>query len=331
MLAWDGPPGAPAVIVLHGLETSTDGLREAVAGLDPYARLAEEGVHVLALDWPGHGRSGGRRGALSYRLAMEAVSSAVDVARERWDAPVGVLGTGFGGVLGFYAALEDERVGAVVCNGVLDLRDVRPVLQRLRQQTLLPVAGWLRRRLPARQQSAIPLPALAVVANTDLAEAPSIAKAIRRHPQAVRTYDLQALGSILLAPEDKPDIAAGRCPTLIAVGSNDRALPPRPPGTSPLGCPAPSGCGCSPVADTSSSWSTRRPSCPWPPPSSASSSAPRRPDRSGYRSRSSTPCSVRNDCSPVTHGRRASSERVTHATAAASSPATAWSRSTSTQ
>jgi alpha-beta hydrolase superfamily lysophospholipase len=225
LLAWDGPPGAPAVIVLHGLETSTDGLREAVAGLDPYARLAEEGVHVLALDWPGHGRSGGRRGALSYRLAMEAVSSAVDVARERWDAPVGVLGTGFGGVLGFYAALEDERVGAVVCNGVLDLRDVRPVLQRLRQQTLLPVAGWLRRRLPARQQSAIPLPALAVVANTDLAEAPSIAKAIRRHPQSVRTYDLQALGSILLAPEDKPDIAAGRCPTLIAVGSNDRALP----------------------------------------------------------------------------------------------------------
>jgi alpha-beta hydrolase superfamily lysophospholipase len=225
MLAWDGPPAAPAVVVLHGLETSTDVLRDVVDGLDPYARLAAEGLRVLALDWPGHGRSGGRRGALSYRLAMEAVSSAVDVARQRWNAPVGVLGTGFGGILGFYAGLEDERIGAVVSNGVLDLRDVRPVLQRVRQQTLLPVAGWLRRRLPARRQGLVPLPAIAVVADTDLAENPAVARAIRRHPQAVRTYDLSALGSILLAPEDKPDVAAARCPVLVAVGSNDRVLP----------------------------------------------------------------------------------------------------------
>jgi pimeloyl-ACP methyl ester carboxylesterase len=225
MLAWDGPPEAPAVVVLHGLETSTDVLRDVVPDLDPYARLAAEGLSVLAVDWPGHGRSGGRRGALSYRLAMEAVGTAVGLAADRWGAPVAVLGTGFGGILGFYAALEDERVRAVVCNGVLDLRDVRPVLQRLRQQTLLPVAGWARRRLPSRRKALVPLPAVAVLADADLAEDPAVARAIRRHPQTVRTYDLGALGSILLAPEDKPDIAAAQAPVLIAVGSNDRVLP----------------------------------------------------------------------------------------------------------
>lgn len=225
LLAFDGPPEAPAVVVLHGLEVATDVLREAVPGRDPYARLAAEGLHVLALDWPGHGRSGGPRGRLTYRLAMEAVGSAVAFARERWDRPTGVLGTGFGGVLAFYAGIEEEAVGAVVCNGVLDLRDVRPALHRARQGVLLPAAGWLRRQLSPRHRAGVPIPASAVVADIDLAEDPSVRRTMIRHPQTVRSYDLEGLGSILLAPEDKPDIAAARRPALLAVGGNDRALP----------------------------------------------------------------------------------------------------------
>jgi alpha-beta hydrolase superfamily lysophospholipase len=225
LLAFDGPSGAPAVVVLHGLEVATDVLRDAVPGLDPYARLVDEGLNVLAMDWPGHGRSGGRRGALTYRGAMDAVGSAIRVAQERWDAPVGLLGLGFGGVLAFYAGIEEDAVGAVVANGVLDLRDVRPSLHRTRQGVLLPAAGRLRRALPPRRRAAIPIPAAAVVADVDLAEDPVVRKAILRHPQTVRTYDLEALGSILLAGEDKPDIAAARRPVLVAVGGNDRALP----------------------------------------------------------------------------------------------------------
>lgn len=225
MRAYEGPAGAPAVVVLHGLQTGVDVLRSAVPGLDPYGRLAAEGLHVLAVDWPGHGRSGGRRGGLSYRVAIEAVGTAVATARERWGGPVGLLGTGFGGILAFYAGLEEEGVGAVVSHNVLDLRDVRPTLQRWRQGAALPVAGWLRRRLPARRQSLVPLPAPLVMADADMADDPAVARALREHPQAVRSYDLEALGSILLAPEDKPDIAAARAPVLVAVGSNDRILP----------------------------------------------------------------------------------------------------------
>lgn len=223
-LAYEGPAGAPAVVVVHGLELSTDIVRSAVPGRDPLADLAAAGLHVLAVDLPGHGRSGGARGHLTYRLAIEAIATAATAARDRWDAPVGVLGSGFGGVLAFYAALEEGVVGAAVCNGVLDLRDVRPVLRRARQGVILPAAGWLRRRLPARRLTAIPVPAAAVVADTDLIEDAVIRRAALRHPQAVRTYDLEGLGSILLAPEEKPDIAAASTPTLVAVGSNDRAL-----------------------------------------------------------------------------------------------------------
>jgi alpha-beta hydrolase superfamily lysophospholipase len=224
-LGWDGPDGAPAVVVLHGLTVGTDVLRSAVPGRDPYQRLAAEGLHVLALDWPGHGRSGGQRGRLTYRLAMDSVAAAVEAARTRWRAPVGVLGMGLGGVLGFYAGLEEDGIGAVVCNGVLDLRNVRPALHRARQGALLPTAGLLRRLLPAAAHAAIPLPAGAVVAGVDLAGDAMVRRAIRQHPQRVSSYDLDGLGSIMLAGEEKPDIAAARSPTLIAVGSNDRAMP----------------------------------------------------------------------------------------------------------
>lgn len=225
MAAYDGPEQAPAVVVLHGLGVGIDVLRQAAGGFDPYRRLAAEGVRVLAVDWPGHGRSGGARGHLTYRLAMDAAATAVAVAGERWSAPVGLLGTGLGGVLAFYAALEDDRVGAVVCHNVLDLRDVKPVLQRTRQAVLLPLAARLRRVLSPGIERRVRVPLRALVAPTDFAGSARVARALTTHPQSVRSYDLAALGTLLLAPGDKPDIAAATAPVLVAVGSQDRVLP----------------------------------------------------------------------------------------------------------
>lgn len=227
LVAYEGAgQSAPSVVMLHGLVTSSDVLREVVPGLDPYAALAGEGFNVLGLDWPGHGRSGGPRGHLSYRMAMDAAATAVKAARERWEGPVGLAGTALGGVLAFYAALEDTTgIGAVACHNVLDLRDVRPVLRRRRQATLLPAAALLRRRLRWQDQERVVMPVAAVLAPSDMANDPAIVRALRRHPQAVWRYDLAGLGSILLSPEDKPDVSAQRVPTLVAVGGADPILP----------------------------------------------------------------------------------------------------------
>jgi pimeloyl-ACP methyl ester carboxylesterase len=226
MAAYDGPGrGGPSLVAVHGLGTSVDLLREVLPGFDPFARLAAEGFNVLALDLPGHGRSGNRPGHLSYREAMEAIATAASTARERWDGPVGLFGTALGGVLSFYAALEGDGIGAVVCHNVLDLRDVRPVLQRTRQGVLLPVAARVRRLLPPDRQERVPIPARLVAAGRDAADDPVLARALRRHPQAVRRYDLAGLGSILLSPEDKPSVSAQRVPTMVAVGGQDRVLP----------------------------------------------------------------------------------------------------------
>lgn len=218
-----GGPGGPTVVVLHGLGTSVDVLREAVPGFDPFERLAWEGFNVVALDWPGHGRSGAPTGHLTYRIAMDAAVATAQFAAQTWGGAVALFGTALGGVLAFYAALESERVSAVACHNVLDLRDVRPVLQRTRQGVLLPLAGQLRRfqALPGR----IRIPTGAVVAPTDLAADPDLSRRLRRHPQAVRSYDMGSLVSFFLTPEDKPAITAQTTPTFIAVGSGDRVLP----------------------------------------------------------------------------------------------------------
>lgn len=219
-------PGGPTVVVLHGLGTSVDVLRDAKPGFDPYQRLAEEQFNVVALDWPGHGRSGGRRGRMTYRMAVDAAAAAVEEANSIWAAPVALFGTALGGVLAFYASLESTplvRVMAVACHNVLDLRDVRPVIQRTRQGVLLPVAGWLRRhgQLPEGMR----IPTSAVVAPADLAADPELSRVLRRSDQAVRSYDMGSLVSLFLTPEDKPAVEAQTTPTFVAVGSNDRVLP----------------------------------------------------------------------------------------------------------
>ena len=219
-------PGGCAIVALHGLGTTVDVLREAVPGLDPYERLADEGFNVVALDWPGHGRSGGRKGTFTYRAAMDAASEAVDFAEQQWGGRVGLLGTALGGVLAFYAALEDEQVGAVVCHNVLDLRDVRPVLQRTRQGVLLPLAGRLRSFTAVTPH--VRVPTGAVVAPADMAADPRLARRLRNHPQAVRSYDLASLVSLFLSPEDKPGLTAQTTPTMVAVGADDRVLPETP-------------------------------------------------------------------------------------------------------
>lgn len=225
--AYEAGPGDPAVVMLHGLGTGVDVLRSAVTGLDPYAVLRDQGLHVLAVDLPGHGRSGGRRGHLPYRLAIEAAADAVHFAADRWSAPVGLAGTGLGGVFAFYTALEEGGAGiaAVACHNALNLRDVRPVLRRRRQQALLPVAARARDRLPRAIQRRIPLPTSTVMAPDDLSTDPEISAALRAHPQWVRSYDLEGLASILLSPRDKPDVGAQAVPTFICVGARDPILP----------------------------------------------------------------------------------------------------------
>jgi len=86
----DAPPGAPAVVLVHGY---TDTRRQMIGRAE---FLAEAGYAVLLFDLPAHGESRGERVTFGLH-ERHAVSAAVDyVRRRRPMTRVGVLGVSLG-------------------------------------------------------------------------------------------------------------------------------------------------------------------------------------------------------------------------------------------
>jgi pimeloyl-ACP methyl ester carboxylesterase len=87
-----GSPADPPLVLVHGV-TSDAG---TFWRLGP--ALAASGRHVVAVDLPGHGRTGGWRG--HYRLAETSAELAAFIRTARLDAPaLAVLGHSWGGMV----------------------------------------------------------------------------------------------------------------------------------------------------------------------------------------------------------------------------------------
>ncbi len=96
--------GAPdtacaGALLLHGLGEHGGRHEESLA------RLAAHGIHCRTFDWPGHGRSGGRRGH------MESIDTIISLVEEQHralrqaigpDKPMGLLGHSMGGFFALY-------------------------------------------------------------------------------------------------------------------------------------------------------------------------------------------------------------------------------------
>lgn len=210
-------PGAPVAVFVHPFASTA-------ASCAPFCDAVRAGgFTVLALDLQGHGLSEGRRGHLPFRDGLANVAEAVGFAAERFRTPVGLIGSGLGGMLALYAALEDERVRAVVASGVADLRTIAGAAGTRRSRAMLACAPLLRSL--ARVVPTAKIPAGVIASPADMFDDPEAAARWRALDRAPRSYSLEMVVSFFLEPDSKPALEALEKPALIVAGSEDRAIP----------------------------------------------------------------------------------------------------------
>ncbi len=152
-----GAPGAPVVIVVHGLYDSHTSLYVA-----EYAELLRRwGFHVFALDMRDHGRLRGR--SLPPSMGLHEGRDLFAAARALSDAEgvsVGILGLSYGGQCAVRAAYEATRAGRpdVLRGGVLGISaplDVQEAVLALDDASHLPQPrGALQRVLVGQLRAA---------------------------------------------------------------------------------------------------------------------------------------------------------------------------------
>lgn len=112
---------APWLIFLPGIGTYVELYAELLMG------FRNAGYNVVAMDYPGHGYSAGKRGVYSIGEVSSGVSQLVDAIRSASSTPVYLFGYSIGGMLATATAERDPRIEAVVCQTLL-VPDVAPDL-----------------------------------------------------------------------------------------------------------------------------------------------------------------------------------------------------------
>lgn len=79
--------------------------------------LYKSGFRIIALDLPGHGLSGGKRGHFTMDILAQTMYDVHTWVIERWGEKNAFMGSSLGGINALYStALDDARIKAVVCH-----------------------------------------------------------------------------------------------------------------------------------------------------------------------------------------------------------------------
>ena len=172
--------------------------------------LAARGYHVLAVDRPGHGLSGGARGDCTVEEAIEVARRSIDHARNDLRLPVVLMGSSLGGLLTIFGLLEGLEPDLAVAHNFV--YPGRLFSMRLR-------ARWIERR----RSRPYPLTEL-VHGFTRLSADPAITEYLHDRSDPGAAWELSArsiaslFGFSVAAPDRAPE-------TLVITGARDNAIP----------------------------------------------------------------------------------------------------------
>ena len=140
--------------------------------------LARHGYHVLVVDRPGHGLSGGLRGDCTVDEAIEVADTVISFARAQWSLPVVLMGSSLGGLLTIFGLLRGLKPDLAVAHNYV--QPGKLLSMRLRSR-------WIRRRRTR------PYPLVDLVDGFEyLSDDPAIREYLRRRDVPGAAWELSA-------------------------------------------------------------------------------------------------------------------------------------------
>jgi alpha-beta hydrolase superfamily lysophospholipase len=174
------------------------------------ALLARRGYHMLAIDRPGHGLSGGETGDCTIEEAIAVAGAAIDYARRALQLPVVLMGSSLGGLLTIFALLKGIEPDLAVAHNFV--YPGKLVSMRLR-------ARWI-----ARYRTR-PYPLTELVHGFErLSDDPAISRYLTTRVDPGFAWQLSAR-SVASLFAFRAGAAAGAPETLVVSGDSDKAIP----------------------------------------------------------------------------------------------------------
>ncbi|MBL9025954.1 MAG: alpha/beta fold hydrolase [Myxococcales bacterium] len=182
--------------------------------------LAERGRSSLALDYRGHGRSGGPPGDWTLELLVADVRAAVDWILARHVGPVILLGNSLGAMAAVATANADARVAAVVASNCP--AHVGDFLMTPLRRALFAIAKLISLVLPLR------ISVNHFYAYSDLIEDRALVDRIAQDDaiRKARRLSVAAYRALIDEWDGVREVARLAKPLLLVQGSRDRLQPP---------------------------------------------------------------------------------------------------------
>jgi alpha-beta hydrolase superfamily lysophospholipase len=211
-------PQAPAVLFVPGTMT------HPLFYEDFLDALARDGLTVVGLHPPAHGKSPRVRRPLTFEALLRGGQTALGWMRSRFPAaPLVVLGSSQGGVVAMSLAVREHDLAAVFAHNVLD-----PALPESTLITRAP--AWTARfhgsvnrllRVGARVAPRLPVPYWAYLDLARVSSDPEVVELVTTDPLGRRTYPLALVAGMIAEDVTRPV----SCPVTVLAGSGDQLFP----------------------------------------------------------------------------------------------------------
>ncbi|MFT5722006.1 MAG: pimeloyl-ACP methyl ester carboxylesterase [Motiliproteus sp.] len=201
---------APWIIFIPGIGTYSELYCEMLC------KLSQQGFNMLSVDLPGHGYSGGPRGAYQIDTLVTQLGEVVDYLEQQYSGAVALFGCSIGSRIGLALAESDSRIKALMCHTLL-LKELPPDMFHDMGWQALSMSRWMMPGMTVDFRTFIDI--------DNILEHNPMGEFARLDSRIVWNYPIATLDSLYGASSNILNQPLG-IPAAIIVGEKDDVLPP---------------------------------------------------------------------------------------------------------